>query len=99
MPVDDVEGSGEALARLPVEAVDALAQPLDRREEIVALARERGVLGLDLPQFLFGAQIDGTEPLAVAPQFFKLRLDLGQFGQRLARADPGERGDALGPDF
>ena len=52
--------------------------------QVVALGGERGVLGLDLAQFFFGAQIDRAQPLALAAQPFELFLDLGEIGQRLA---------------
>ena len=45
------------------------------------------MLGLDLAQFLFGAQIDRAQPLALAAQPFELLLDLGEIGQRLALLD------------
>jgi len=41
------------------------------------------VLGLDLAQFLVGAQVDGAESLAVALELFQLRLDFGDVGKRL----------------
>ncbi len=43
------------------------------------------VLGLDLAQFLLGAQVDGAEPLALAPEAVELRLDLGDLRQRRRR--------------
>ena len=51
------------------------------------------MLGLDLAQFLFGAQIDRAQPLALAAQPFELFLDLGEVGQRLAFLDLGQCGD------
>ncbi len=96
---DHLERGEQALARLLVEALDALAKALDRLAEIVALGAERGVLGLDLAQFLLGAQIDGADPLAVAPQFLELRLDLGHVGQRGAGFDAGEAGELARLDF
>jgi hypothetical protein len=67
MVVNHLEGAKQALARLAVEALDALPQPLDGLDEVVALGRERLVLGLDLPQFLLGAQVDGPESLSLPP--------------------------------
>ena len=72
--VDHLEGGEQPLARFAVEVLDALAQPLDRFDQIVALGGQRGVLGLDLAQFFFGAQIDGAEPFAVAAQPLEIRL-------------------------
>ena len=80
--VDLLERGQQPLARLAVEALDAEAQLLDRLDQIVALGGERGVLGLDLAQFLLGAQIDRAQPLALAPQPLQRRLDLGEIGQR-----------------
>ena len=92
--VDLLEGGKQPLARLAVEALDAKAQLLDRLDQIVALGGERGVLGLDLAQFLLGAQVDRAQPLALAPQPFELLLDLGEIRQRFAVLDLGELGDA-----
>ena len=89
--VDDLERGQQPLARLAVEALDALAQPLDGFDQVVALGGERGVLGLDLAQFFLGAQVDGAEPLAVAAQLFEVFLDLGERRQLGARLDLGER--------
>ncbi len=80
----------QALAGLAVEALDALAQPLDRLDEIVALGDEGGVLGLDLAQFLVGAQVDGAEPLAVALELLQLRLDFRDVWKRRVRFEAGE---------
>src|SRR5262249_41803916 len=99
MPVDDVEGCAQPLTRLAVEVLDAPAQPLDRSAQIVALAREVRVLRADLAQLPLGAQIDRAEPLAVAPQFVELGLDVGELRQRRTGLDAGKRRDALGPDF
>ena len=84
----------QPLARFAVEALDALAQPLDGFDQVVALGGQRGVLGLDLAQLFLGAQIDGAEPLAVAAQLFEVLLDLGERRQLRARLDLGEAGDA-----
>ena len=73
MAVDHLERGEQPLARLAVEALDALAQPLDRLDQVVALGHQGGVLRLDLAQLFLGAQIDRAEPLAVAPQFFQIR--------------------------
>ena len=54
------------------------------------------VLRLDLAQLLLGAQIDGAEPLAVAPQLVEPLLDRRDLGQRVARRDLGERRDVRG---
>ena len=54
--VDLLERSQQPLARLAVEALDAVPQFLIASHQVVALGGERGVLGLDLAQFLFGAQ-------------------------------------------
>src|SRR4029077_12177745 len=66
--VHHFERRKQALARLAVEALDALAQALDRLGQVVALGGERGVLRLDLAQLFLGAQIDGAKALAVAAQ-------------------------------
>src|SRR5258708_13850907 len=63
MAVDDFEGGQEPLARLAVEALDTLAQPLDGFHQIVTLRRERSVLRFDLAQLFLCAQIVATEPL------------------------------------
>ncbi len=57
------------------------------------------MLGLDLAQFLLSAQVDGAEPLALAPQPLQPLLDLGQIGQCLAFLDFGDRGDRGGLDL
>ena len=97
--VHDFERGDQPLARLAVEILDALPQPLDGFDQIVALGDQRGVLGLDLGQFLFGAQIDGAKPLALAPQLFEIGLDLGDVRQRRAFGDLGHGRDALRLDF
>src|SRR3979409_1259164 len=76
MAVDGFERGQQALARLAVEALDALAQPLDGFHQIVALRGERGVLGFDLAQLFLGAQIYRAKPLAVAAQLFEAFFDL-----------------------
>ena len=65
-----------------IEAVDALAQPPDRLDQVVALGGELAVLRLDLAQFLLGEQIDRAEPLALAAYAVELGLDLGDRRQR-----------------
>src|SRR5438309_168387 len=99
MTVDDFERGQQPLARLAVEALDALAQRLDGLHQIVALGGQRGVLGFDLAQLFLGAQIDRTEPLAIPPQLFEILLDLGKRRQLLARLDLGEPGHGLRFDF
>ena len=99
MAVDDLERGQQPLARLAVEALDALAQPLDGFHQIVAFGGERGVLGFDLAQFFLGAQIDRAEPLAVAAQLFEIFLDLVERRQFDARLDLGETGHGLRLDF
>ena len=97
--IDLFERGEQPLARLAVEALDALAQLRDRRHQIVALAGERCVLGLDLAQFFFCAQVDRAQPLALAPQPLELLLDIRQFRQRLAFLDLGQLGDGGRLDF
>ena len=99
MAVDDLERGQQPLARLAVEALDALAQPLDGFHQVVALGGERGVLGFDLAQLFLGAQIDRAEPLAVAAQLFEIFLDLGKRRQFRARLDLGQSRHALRLDF
>ncbi len=60
-----------------VQALDALAQLVDRGDQVVALGGEVVVLLLDLAQLFFGAQIDRAEPLALAAQPLQRRLDVG----------------------
>ncbi len=97
--VDDLERGQQPFARLGVETVDALAQALDRLDQVVALAGELVVLLLDLAQLFFGAQVDGAEPLALAPDAIERGLDIGNFGQRLVGLDLGEFGNRVRPDF
>ena len=99
MAVDGLERGQQPLARLAVEALDALAQPLDGFDQVVALGGQRRVLGLDLAQLFLGAQIDGAEPLAVAAQLFEVFLDLGERRQFGARLDLGERRHGMRLDF
>ena len=89
----------QPLARLAVEALDALAQPLDGLDQIVAFGGQCRVLGLDLAQLFLGAQIDRAQPVAVAAQLFEILLDLGEWRQFRARLDLGEAGDGLRLDF
>ena len=53
------------------------------------------MLRLDLAQLFLGAQVDGAEPLAVAPQLFEPLLDRRDVGQLRARRDLGKRRDVL----
>jgi hypothetical protein len=46
--VDHLERGKQPLARFAVEVLDALTEPLDGFDQIVALGGERAVLGLDL---------------------------------------------------
>src|SRR5262249_6892849 len=84
--------SKQPFARLAIETLNPLAQPLDRLDEIVALRGQRRVLGLDFAQLLLGAQVDGAEPLAVALELFKLRLDRGNVRQGRIRLETSKRG-------
>ena len=97
--VDGLERGQQPLAGFLVEALDALAQPLDGFDQVVALGGQRGVLGLDFAQFFLGAQVDGAQPLAVAAQLFEVFLDLGKRRQFGAGLDLGERGDRVRLDF
>src|ERR1700730_4855623 len=54
MLVHELKRGEQPLARLAVEVLDALTQPLDGFDEIIALGRERAVLGLHLAQLLLG---------------------------------------------
>src|SRR5262249_58657855 len=56
--VHHFERHEQPLARLAVEALDAVAQPLDRFDQVVALVDEAGMLRLDLPQLLLAPQLD-----------------------------------------
>jgi hypothetical protein len=49
-----------------------------------------GVLGLDLAQFLVGAQVDGAESLAVALELLQLRLDFRDVGKRRVGCKAGK---------
>ena len=84
----------QPLARFAVQALDALAQPLDRLDQVVALCHEPIVLGLDLAQFFLGAQVDGAKPFAVAPQLLQIGLDLLDRRELCAGLDLGQRGNA-----
>ena len=46
--VDDLERGQKPLARFVVEIMDALAQPPDRFDQIVAFGRQLAVLSLDI---------------------------------------------------
>ena len=82
----------QPLARLVIEAVDALAQPPDRFDQIVALAGEFGVLAFDLLQFLLGEQIHRAEPLAFLLDALDLGLDLGDRRHRRVGLELGDFG-------
>ena len=97
--VDGLERGQQPLARFLVEAADALAQPLDGFDQVVALGGQRRVLGLDLAQLFLGAQVDGAEPFAVAAQLLEVGLDLVERRQLHARLDFGERRDAVRLDL
>src|SRR5215472_11594328 len=99
MIVDDLEGGEQPLARLAVEILDALAQPLDRLDEIIPLGGKRAMLRLDLAQLLLGAQIDGAEALALAAQAIEPRLDLAGVGKLGATLELGELRNTLGRHF
>ena len=99
MVVDGLERRQQPFARFAVETLDALPQPLDRFDQVVALGGECGVLGLDLAQFFLGTQIDGAEPFAVAAQLFQVLLDLRQCRQFGLRRDLREAGHGLRLDF
>ena len=92
-PFTTCERGQQPLARLAVEALDALAQPLDRFGQIVALGDQAGVLRLDLVQLFLGAQVDGAEPLAVAAQLVEPFLDRRRrrAARRPARSRPAPR--------
>ena len=53
------------------------------------------MLRLDLAQLFLGAQVDGAEPLAVAPQLFEPLLDRRDVGQLRAGRDLGKRRNVL----
>ena len=55
--------------------------------QVVAFGGQRCVLGFDLAQFFFGAQIDRAEPLALAPQPFERCFDFGDLRYLFARLD------------
>ena len=57
------------------------------------------MLRLDLAQFFLGAQIDGAEPFALAPQPLERRLDVGDLRQGGAGLEGGQFGKAGGLDF
>ena len=69
---------------------------MPRRSFLIASTRSsRSVVSdacwaLDLAQFLFGAEIDRAEPLALAPQALERGFDLGEIRQRVGRLDLGE---------
>ena len=97
--VHHFERRQQPLARFAVEVLDALAEALDRLDQVVALLGETVMLGLDLAQLFLGAQIDGAEPLALAADAVELGLDVGDVGQLLARLDLGKLGDRRRLDF
>ena len=62
-----------------------------RRRLIASTRSSRSVVSLvcwvlDLAQLFLGAQVDGAEPLALAPQAIERGLDIGDFGQSACRA-------------
>jgi hypothetical protein len=99
MAVDDLERGGESFAGFAIQVLDPGAKPFDRLDKVVALGGQCGVLRLDLAQFLFGAQIDGAEPLALAPQTFQVLLHRGGVGQYAAVRQIGKLCGALGFDL
>ena len=66
MLVHHLERSEQPLAGFAVEALDAMAEPLDRLGEIIALGGERVMLGLHLSQLFLRAQIDRPDSFPVA---------------------------------
>ena len=74
------ERGGKPRARLAVEVGYALAEPLDRFGEIVALGNEAVVLRFDFAQLLVGAKVHGAEPLALLLVALQLRFDGGGIG-------------------
>ena len=56
---------------------DALAQPADRLDQVVALAGQLDVLLLDLAQFLLGEQVDRAEAFALAVDALEPAFDVG----------------------
>ena len=97
--VHGLERGQQALAGFLVEALDACAQLLDRFDEVVAFGGEAGVLGLDLAQFFLGAQVDGTEPVAVAAELFEIGFDGRDFRQLGFGRHFGHRGHAVRLDL
>ncbi len=88
--VDNVESGDQPLAPFPVEALDRTAQLTDGVDDIVALL-DQGLQPLgQFPAFLFGAQVDGTEALALDPQPLQLALHLAQIGNILRRRQAGK---------
>jgi hypothetical protein len=77
MANDDNSRSRASLLRL----VDALPQPPDRFDQVVAFAAKLGVLLLDLAQFLLGEQVDRAEPFALALDAFEAAFDLADLRQ------------------
>jgi hypothetical protein len=75
--VDDLKRSQQPFARFVIEAVDALAQPPDCLDQIVALGGQLAVLPFDLSQFLLGEQVDRAEPFAFRLDALDLAFDLG----------------------
>ncbi len=78
LAVDDLEGGEQALAALPVEGADRLAQPAHSLAEIVALGGQPLALAPDLGQFVLGPQIDGTEALRTEALHFLQCVEKGE---------------------
>ena len=88
MVVHHIEGGKQTLAALAVEAADGLAQALDGLDEVVPLAGDVVVLGLELGQLLVGAQVDGAEALPVVLEGMKLGFDLAMRRKLVASFRP-----------
>ncbi len=96
--VDGIERHEQPFASLVIEAVDALTQPLDRLDEIVALAGQFVMLRFDFAQLFFGAQIDRAEALAFALDAVQPGLDIGDLRRFSIGFDLGEFGHRRGLD-
>ena len=83
--VDGIEGGQEALARLPIELADGVAQLVDRLGDVGALGDEESV-ALLVFGVLFGCQqVDRSQSLEQRLAAFEIDLELGQVGGRLRR--------------
>ena len=78
----------QPLARLAVEVLDALPETLNGLDQVVAFRGQGAVLGLDLAQLGLGTQVDGAEPLALAPQLRVVGVAPGL--TKLADVSPGQ---------